>query len=148
GAREGSFDRIDLTRRAAEQLLISGNTEEGLAAIRTVLQAVHLRFPASPRRALASLAWRRFLVMMRGLRFHERPDSRLADHERILIDTCWSAAVGLSMVDTIRGADFQSRHLLLALDAGEPFRAARALAMEIGHRAVPGRRVEARVKKL
>ena len=57
-------------------------------------------------------------------------------------------AVGLSMVDTIRGADFQARHLLLALDAGEPFRVARALAMEVAHRAVPGRRVEAQVKKL
>jgi hypothetical protein len=52
------------------------------------------------------------------------------------------------MVDTIRGADFQSRHLLLSLDAGEPFRVARALAMEIGHRGVPGRRVEAKMKKL
>jgi hypothetical protein len=52
------------------------------------------------------------------------------------------------MVDTIRGADFQARHLLLALDAGEPFRVSRALAMEVALRAVPGRRVEAQVKKL
>jgi hypothetical protein len=34
------------------------------------------------------------------------------------------------MVDTIRGAGFQSHNLLLALDAGEPYRVARALAME------------------
>src|SRR5262249_43558041 len=37
---------------------------------------------------------------------------------------------------------------LLALDAGEPFRVARALAMEVAQRAVPGRRVEAKVTKL
>jgi hypothetical protein len=143
-----ALEHIELTRRAAEQLLISGNTEEGLAAIRSVLRAVNLRFPDSSNRALVSLVYRRLLVVLRGLQFHERNESELSDTNRLLIDTCWSAAVGLSMVDTIRAADFQSRHLLLALDAGEPFRIARALAMEVSQRAVPGRRVEAKVTKL
>jgi serine/threonine protein kinase len=142
------LERIELTRRAAEQLLISGNTEAGLAAIRTVLRAVKIRFPESSAQSLLSLVFRRVLVTLRGVHFEKRPEPQLSDAERILIDTCWSAAVGLSMVDTIRGADFQARHLLLALDAGEPFRVARALAMEVAHRAVPGRRVEAQVKKL
>jgi hypothetical protein len=142
------LEQIELTRRAAEQLLISGNTEGGLAAIRSVLRAVNLRFPQSTNQALLSLAYRRLLVILRGLRFRERPESQLLDNDRILIDTCWSVAVGLSMVDTIRAADFQARHLLLALDAGEPFRVARALAMEVAQRAVPGRRVEAKVMKL
>jgi serine/threonine protein kinase len=146
--REGPLERIELTRRAAEQLLISGNTEAGLAAIRTVLRAVKIRFPESSLQSLTSLVFRRVLVILRGVSFEKRPESQLTDSERILIDTCWSVAVGLSMVDTIRGADFQARHLLLALDAGEPFRVARALAMEVAHRAVPGRRVEGRVKKL
>jgi hypothetical protein len=144
---EGPLERIDLTRRAAEQLLMSGNTEAGLAAIRTVLRAVKIRLPESSLQSLLSLGFRRILVTLRGVHFDQRPESQLSDTERILIDTCWSVAVGLSMVDTIRGADFQARHLLLALNAGEPFRVARALAMEVAHRAVPGRRVEARVKK-
>jgi hypothetical protein len=46
------------------------------------------------------------------------------------VDAAWSAAVGLGNVDTIRGADFATRHLLLALKAGEPSRVARALAFE------------------
>src|SRR5262249_50115013 len=146
--REGSLERIELTRRAAEQLLMSGNTEAGLAAIRTVLRAVKIRFPESSIHSLLSLVFRRTLVTLRGLRFEERPESQLSDGDRILIDACWSVAVGLSMVDTIRGADFQARHLLLALDAGEPFRVARALAMEVAHRAVPGRPAEAHVKAL
>src|SRR5262249_5214731 len=120
----------------------------GLAAIRSVLRAVNLRFPQSSNQALLSLAYRRLLVMLRGLRFHERPESQLPDNDRILIDTCWSVAIGLGMVDTIRAADFQARHLLLALDAGEPFRVARALAMEVAQRAVPGRRVETKVMQL
>ena len=145
---EGAFERIELTRRAAEQLLMSGNTEAGLAAIRTVLRAVKIRLPESSLQSLLSLVFRRVLVTLRGVQFEQQPESQLSDSERILIDTCWSVAVGLSMVDTIRGADFQARHLLLALNAGEPFRVARALAMEVAHRAVPGRRVEAQVKKL
>jgi hypothetical protein len=147
-ASAGSLEHIELTRRAAEQLLISGNTEAGLAAIRAVLKAVKMRLPESSLQSLTSLLFRRLLVMLRGVSFEQRPESQLAVGERILIDTCWSVAVGLSMVDTIRGADFQARHLLLALDAGEPFRVARALAMEVAHRAVAGRRVERRVRKL
>jgi len=147
-ANADPLERIELTRRAAEQLLISGNTEGGLAAIRSVLRAVNLRFPQSSNQALLSLAYRRLLVMLRGLRFRERPESQLLDNDRIVIDTCWSVAVGLGMVDTIRAADFQARHLLLALDAGEPFRVARALAMEVAQRAAPGRRVETKVMQL
>jgi hypothetical protein len=37
------------------------------------------------------------------------------------------------MVDTIHGAEFHARHLLHALDAGDPSRLARALALEAGH---------------
>jgi hypothetical protein len=35
------------------------------------------------------------------------------------------------MVDPVRAADFQIRHLLLALAAGEQRRAARALALQV-----------------
>jgi hypothetical protein len=44
------------------------------------------------------------------------------------------------MIDTIHGADFQARHTLFALRAGEPSRVAVALAMEAGHTAYVGGR--------
>ena len=46
------------------------------------------------------------------------------------VDTCWSAATGLALVDMISASDFSARHLLMALDAGEPYRVARAMAIE------------------
>jgi tRNA A-37 threonylcarbamoyl transferase component Bud32 len=140
--------RIELLRRAAEQLLISGNIERGLAAVRTVLRELHLPLARSSSGALASLLFRRALVALRGLRFKEQSESSLSERDRMLIDTCWSVAIGLSMVDIIRGADFQARHLLLALRSGEPFRIARALALELGHRGLAGSRVESKVAPL
>ena len=42
------------------------------------------------------------------------------------------SSTGLALVDYVRAADFQTRHLLLALDTGEPYRIACALAAEAG----------------
>ena len=64
------------------------------------------------------------------MNFTERDASQIPESDLVRIDTCWAVAAGLGAVDLIRGADFQSRHLLLALKAGEPFRVARAMAFE------------------
>ncbi|HEX6838584.1 MAG TPA: serine/threonine-protein kinase PknK, partial [Polyangia bacterium] len=64
------------------------------------------------------------------------------------IDATWSVAVALGTVDTIRGADFQTRNLILALEAGEPYRIARALTMEAAYAATAGGPAQARAAKL
>ena len=47
-------------------------------------------------------------------------------------------AAGLSLVDNVKAQDFQARHLMLALDAGEPYRLARAFAIDVlTHRGQP-----------
>lgn len=134
----GTVEALDLKRRAAEQLLISGHVDEGLGVLRSVLGMVGMKLAETPRRALFALLIRRAQLRLRGLRFRERPASQLSADEIAHIDTCWSVAIGLGLNDTIRGNHFQVRHLLLALRAGEPYRVARALAMEVGYSAVPG----------
>jgi hypothetical protein len=141
-------DALDLRRRAAEQLLISGHIDEGLAALAEVLGAVGLRMPATPGRALVSLVARRARLRLRGLGHTPRDATQIAAETLTRIDICWSGAAGLAIVDTIRGADFQSRHLLLALQAGEPYRVARAVALEAGFIATAGPSVRARVDAL
>ncbi|MGZ3443781.1 MAG: AAA family ATPase, partial [Polyangia bacterium] len=112
--------RVELWRRSAELLLRIGEVDEGTALLRAVLAAVGMRYPSSPRRALAALVFERARVRLRGLGFTERPVAALSERARVRIDTAFAASETLSTVDHVRGADFQARGLLWALKAGEP----------------------------
>jgi eukaryotic-like serine/threonine-protein kinase len=61
----------------------------------------------------------------------ELPPARAATADELLrVDVAHAAAAGLVPVDPLRGLMFQSRYLLLALEAGEPHRIGRAIALE------------------
>ncbi len=127
---------LDLRRRGAEQFLRSGYVDEALATVETVLAEVGLRIPATPALSLASLLFQRAKLKLRGLAFVERREVPLSELRKI--DVCWTLGNGMGGVDVIRGADFQARHLWLALRAGEPYRIARALAWEAILSAIEG----------
>jgi len=131
-------ETLELNRLASTQLLISGHVEEGLTLLRTLLGPLGMTMPQTARQAQLSLLWHRALLRMRGLKFRSRDETQVSPVDLTRIDLCWSAVSGLSMSEPIRGADFQTRGLLLALKAGEPARIARALAMEAGHRSTTG----------
>ncbi len=141
-------ETLELQRLAMTQFLISGEVERGLSLLRTLLDPLGLRMPETPARSLMSLLWHRAILRLRGIRFRPRVEASVPARSRIRIDLCWSAVAGLSMYDPIRGADFQARGLLLSLQAGEPFRIARALAMEAAHLSTAGPSVETRVASL
>jgi hypothetical protein len=136
----GPDESLELQRRAALYLLSSGHVDAGLSALRTVLKAVGLSLCATPRRAFWSLVGQRLRLRLRGLSFRARSASEVPAAELRTLDVCLAAATGLSMVDTIQGAYFQSRALLLALAAGEPGRLVSALAMEAAHESIGGTR--------
>jgi len=134
----GTQQSLTLQQRAGAQLLTGGHIEEGLEVFRVVLETAGFKLANGPKRALLSLALRRLWIRLRGLEFTERPASSIPEADLARIDICWTVAAGLGVVDLIRGADFQSRHLLLALRAGEIYRVARAMAFEVAQTAARG----------
>jgi hypothetical protein len=104
--------------------------------------------PETPRRALASLLALRIWLRVRGLRFRERDETQVPSWELLRIDTCWSVGMGLGLIDMLRGAGFQARHLLLALRAGEASRVGRALALEVAYLSMAGGRNRRRTEQL
>ncbi len=141
------FESLEFQRRAAEQFLRAGHIDEGLKVIRKVLQAIGMKLPQTPQRALLSLLFHRLLTL-RGLKFHEREAAQVPPAELSRVDACWSVALGLVMVDAIRAADFQSRNLVLSLKAGEPVRIVRALSLEACYSSAGGNRARPRTTKL
>ncbi len=131
-------EALDLKRRAALQLLISGHVDDGFRLLGAVLRTRGMSMPGTPTGALLALLGRRLWLRIRGLGFRPRDASQVSAEGLALIDLCWSAGAGLSLIDPIRGADFQSRGLLLALRAGEPYRVARALTLEASTVALGG----------
>jgi len=139
---------LELRRHAAEQLLLGGHLDGGIDVMRSVLEAVGLKMPGGPRRALARLLMRRAQLRARGLKFEEREPGQIPEADLRRIDACWGASIGLGLVDLVTGAYFQSTQLLFALDAGDPYRIARALAVEAASVATAGGRSRERAAEI
>ncbi len=140
-------EALDLQRRAAEQMLVSGHIDEGLSVVPAVLEALGADLPETPRGALSSLLLRRFQLWMRGLE-PSKPKATVDPRELLRIDTYWSLGIGLSMVDNIRAQDCHTRHLLYALRSGDPYRVARGVAAEAGFRSSVGGPARAKTRAL
>jgi hypothetical protein len=149
-ATEGAntADALELRRRAAECWLHTGHFDQGVDAIRDVLASVGLSISTTPRRALVSLLSRRLWLRFRGLGYTRRDPTQVSPEVLTRIDILRSVATGLSMIDVIHGADFNTRHLLAALRAGEPHRVARALGVESAHSSTGGGKTETRTLAL
>ncbi len=118
---------LDLRRRAAEQLLVSGRLGEGLDALRPVLAALGLDPPGSGARALVALGLGLGRLRLRGVRLRER-GQRMSAEDRARIAACAGAARGLAGTAPLCSSAFAVKGLLLALDAGEAQAAALGLA--------------------
>jgi tetratricopeptide (TPR) repeat protein len=122
--------RLECHRHAAEQLMISGHIAPGIAALEALLDEIGVKWPKTPRRTLLSLLWHRAQVRVRGLGFRERDRSEIADATMLELEVLKVAAHSLAMIDAIRGMDFQTRHLRMALRTGHRDHIARALLIE------------------
>jgi hypothetical protein len=141
-------EALDFKQKAAQQFLFAGHIDDGLKVTREVLAAIGMTLPETRSQTLLALVAGRLRVRLRGLRHREREAREVPPDELMKVDACWSVSAGLGIVDTMRGAVFQTRHLLLALRAGELARIHRALCMETVFVATAGSPAVRRVQRL
>ena len=141
-------EALELRRRAADQLLRAGHFDEGVPALEAVLRSVGVRLPSTPLSAILYLLVMRAWLFVRGLGYRKRDVTQVSAEALVRVDTCYAAALGLAMNDQIRGAALQAANLLAALRLGEPYRAARAIALEQGYSSQGGSRSWRRTEKI
>ena len=122
-------DRLELRRRAAEQLLTGGHLEEGVEVLTGVLRQANLEFPPDPRRAYMMAAWNLARLRLSRLSWRTQKEHEIPPELLIEQDVCWTVGSGFALVDSVHAMVFGLRGARVALECGEPFRIARALCM-------------------
>ena len=122
--------RLECRRLAAEHLLLSGHLDRGLEALGAVLAETGESLPSTPARAIASLLWQRIKLRVRGLKFTPHDESEISPRDLTRLEVYKAVGFGLALIDSVRGADYQIRALLMALRTGERRRLARAIWAE------------------
>ncbi|EYF02200.1 Hypothetical protein CAP_7411 [Chondromyces apiculatus DSM 436] len=138
GALDGATppEAMDIRRRAVEAHLRAGSVDEGLRVAEPLF--VSLVIAAHQGSAAAQMLLRRAQSQLHELHYEERSLQESSPEALQRIDLCWSLATGLAFVDPGAGALFRSQSLLFSLDAGEPSRIVRAVALEASHVAAGG----------
>ena len=141
-------DAWRLTQTAADQLLRAGRLEEGDELVQKVLVEAGMSIPGSELGIILRYLGNKIRLGVRGLGFKERPESALTSAELGRLDVAASASAVLAMTDTLAGALMHTRNLRISLDAGEPMRVVRALAVEASFTAVAGHKAEAKALEI
>ncbi len=139
---------LDLEVRAGGELLRCGRVEEGVETLRPSLAAAGFALPNSMARLAVLHLVHRLHIRLRGLGFRVRPEEELPPETQVRIDTFHAAATGLSMVETVRGAYTQTRHLSAALRHGDEYRIGRALLYEAAFLSIYGAPIRQRVDNI
>ncbi len=140
-------DAIELERRAAEQLLISGHREAGLATLTRVLGHSGIAGP-NQGPAVGRLLVERLRLRLAGTKFSAKDVTSIDARVLRRVDACGVAARTLTVREPVLGAVFGAMHLRLALEAGEPSRVVEGLANEITYASTEGLPATARVEEL
>ena len=89
--------------KTAEQFLAGGHIDRSRdAPVCSGDGSRHV--PSGRARTLGGLAWSRARLRLRGFRFVERRADAIPSEDLLRIDTCWSVATGLVLVDPVRAA--------------------------------------------
>lgn len=128
--RQGAPEIGRLERQAAEHYLRSGRYDDGLRVLRAVLDGVGLPYIEQTHRVILSLLRNRARLRLRQVLRGRRAIRHLDEAAAERLEACWSAGLGLGVADSLRAAEYQSRHALMAIGADDVGHEARALAIE------------------
>ena len=130
-AARGAAPELNRLRRrqAAEQLLVSGRTQEGISVLEPLLREHRLWLPRSPATAVGATLGRLALLRVRGTSIAPIPQAAPSEDEEARIDVCWAVARGLITVDTVRAGYLPLVGLWKALRIGDRRRSGQLLAM-------------------
>ncbi len=112
---ERSAEVLELRTRAAEQYLLSGRLEQGLELLRGALRSLGLRLPSSAPGTIASFAYQRTRLRLRGYHFEAQLVPEPVARRLQLLQR---ASAALARLDPLRASELASRALLLALESG------------------------------
>jgi eukaryotic-like serine/threonine-protein kinase len=121
---------MELRGLATPQLLRAGLIGRALEELRGAEDVIGMRAPSTPLRAIFMLLWRRLLIRLRGRRLQPAPKTGVRTEAIQRMDMLWGIGSALSPMDQLRGTVYQAEHMLLAMRSGDPYRYARALAIE------------------
>lgn len=128
---------VDLRRRASEEFLRIGQVSRGLDVLGGVLADLGLPNPST---WIGTLIWLARNQLGFGAGVRRRSHGAADLHELRRIDACFSAGLGLNMIDVRRSMLFQALQLTLARRSGDPTRISRALAVESTYLSTRGSR--------
>ncbi|MBI4749777.1 MAG: hypothetical protein HY774_14920 [Acidobacteria bacterium] len=123
-------EQLQLQRKAAEQFLNAGQIEHGLEILNQVLEKVGEKLSKNTLQSLVSIGIARTKLWLRGINYRERSESEIAHQELLHITALFTAIDSLVGVNPLQAYDLQTKHFLLALKAGEPYRLTKALMYE------------------
>ncbi len=123
---------LEFRQRAAAEWLEAGEQARGIDESISMLRELGVEL--SPSRSRTRLLWsiqmRRAVTWFRGEREWTPNTVEMTVSDRVRVDLLFSLTLTLSVVDLLRSAELQSRHLEAASAFGDPYRLARALSMQ------------------
>lgn len=125
----GGPEAVAFRRRAAEQLILAGHLDAGLGMLRDMASDLGLELPASQYEADAGSFAAFAALQDRGFDYESKTESEVPGDVLSRLDLSNSLALSQLTVDTTEGTLWTLRHLLAALDAGEPRRVHRGLSL-------------------
>jgi len=122
--------RIDLRRRAAEQLMVTGHAVDGTGLLREVCAEIGLPLPASPAGAMAAFLWARARLRLREPGTTWTPVRALSARRGLQLETSGTLVTALMIYSPVLAAASSVRYLLMADASGDPRHLVRALGFQ------------------